>query len=168
MKIEAKGDKLVVVDFDEFDALRIACKIEKDGMEFYGQLASSVEKRDVKATLAFLLGEEKKHLTFFEESLQRLRDKKEDKGEEDDLLTAMDYGMFSSYPNASELENILNDMQKAMRLGIAIENKSIQFYEACRDKVSDSVTKEEIAHIIAEERKHKALFEKLLADTNIA
>jgi rubrerythrin len=163
MKIEAQGDKLVVVDFDVFDALRISCKIERDGMEFYQQLASSVAKQDVKETLELLLGEEKKHLAFFEDSLQRLRDKKEDAGEEDDLLTTMDYGIFSSYPNATELEQILNDMQKAMRLGIAIENKSIQFYEACREKVSDSGTKEGLAHIIAEEKKHKALFEKLKA-----
>lgn len=168
MKIEEKGGKLVVVDFDEFDALRIACKIEKDGIEFYGQLASSVAKREVRKTLEFLLGEEKKHLAFFEESLQQLRDKKEDEGEEDDLLPAMDYGMFSAYPNATELENILSDMQKAIRLGIMVEDKSIQFYEACRDKVSGPGAKEEVARIIEEEKNHKAMFKALLVDTNNA
>lgn len=164
MKIEARGDKLVIVDFDAFDALRIACKIEKDGIEFYTQLASSLAKRDTKETLEFLLGEEKKHLAFFEESLQQLRGQKEDEGEEDDLLTTMDYGMFSSYPNASEFEIILNDMQKALHLGITIENKSIQFYEACQDNVSDPGTKKELALIIEEEKKHRVLFKALLAD----
>jgi rubrerythrin len=164
MKIEAKGDKLVVVDFDEFDAFRIACKMEKDGMEFYGELASAVTKQDVRKTLEFLLGEEKKHLKFFEESLQGLRDIKEDEGEEDDLLTTMEYGLFPSFPSASELENTLNDMPKALRLGIAIENKSIQFYEACRDKVSGPGTRQELSRIIEEEKKHQALFKALLAD----
>lgn len=163
MRIEEKAGKLVVTDFDEFDAFRIAGKIEKDGIEFYGQLASSVKKGKVKEALEFLLGEEKKHLIFFEDSLQRLRNEKEDSGEEDDLLTTMDYGTFSAYPNATELDAVLDDMSKAMRLGIAIENKSVEFYGFCLNKVSGQSAKNELGRIIEEEKKHKALFEKLLS-----
>ena len=110
MRIEEKEGKLIVTDFDEFDAFRIAGKIEKDGIEFYGQLASSVKGAEVKEALEFLLGEEKKHLRFFEDEIQRLRNEKEDADEEDDLLTTMDYGTFSAYPNATELDAVLDDM----------------------------------------------------------
>ncbi|MDD5154964.1 MAG: ferritin family protein, partial [Candidatus Omnitrophica bacterium] len=73
MKIQDKKDKLVIVDFDEFEAYRIACRIEEEGLQFYGKLAGSVGDPKIAQTLNFLIGEEKNHLRFLEVSLSGLR-----------------------------------------------------------------------------------------------
>lgn len=35
MKVEEKNNKLVITDFNEIDAYKIAYKVEKDGLDFY-------------------------------------------------------------------------------------------------------------------------------------
>lgn len=164
MKIEARDDKLVIVDFNEFDAYRIACKIEKDGISFYTQLSASVENTQTKEILEFLLAEEKKHLKIFEAQLDRLRQSKEDIGEDDDLLTSMDLGVLQPYQDLNDLGKIVADATKAkaLRLGIAIEDQSIRFYNACSLNVSLNETKGELANIIAQEKRHKTLLERIL------
>ncbi len=163
MKIQDREDKLVIVDFDEFEAYRIACKIEKDGLRFYEKFGSRVENSKVRQTLEFLLGEERKHLQFFEDSLSRVRRDKEDTAEDNDLLTSMDFGIFQPYQSIAELEDIVGDIPKALRLGIAIEDKSIKFYQACHQNISTDKAKAELALIIEEEKRHKDLLDTLLA-----
>ena len=163
MKIEAKGDKITIMDFNEFDAFRIAAKVEKDGLLFYAQLAAGVKKPEAKEVLEFLLGEEKKHLKFFEGQLDRLRQLKEDTNEDDDLLSALDFGVFQPYQNLKGLEDLVTNIPKALRLGLIIEDKSIQFYHACSQNLSAQGAKEELANIIAEEKGHKALLERIIA-----
>ncbi len=162
MKVEDKKDKLVIVDFDEFEAYRIACKIEEDGLRFYEKFANRAEDAGVTETLKFLLGEERKHLKFFEDSLSHLRQDKEDSAEDNDLLTSMDFGIFQPYQSITELEDILDDVPKALRLGVAIEDKSIKFYQACRQNVSADKAKSELDFVIEEEKKHKELLDNLL------
>jgi rubrerythrin len=56
----------------------------------------------------------------------------------------------------------LTNSKKAFKLGVAIEDKSIQFYQACKNSIIAEDTKRELDSIISEEKKHKALFESLL------
>jgi len=165
MKIEEKEGKLIVTDFNEIEAYRIASKIEKDGIGFYEKLSSAAKNKELKNALRFLLQEEKKHLKFFEDCLTKLRQEKEDVWEDDDLLTSLDYGIFQPYQSIEQLENILRDAGKALRLGLIIEEKSIKFYEICREKISGLQAKKEISYIIDEENRHKQLLEDVL--TNI-
>ena len=164
MKIQDREDKLVIVDFDEFEAYRIACKIEKDGLRFYEKLGSRTENTEVGRAMKFLLEEERKHLRFFEDALSRIRRDKEDAAEDNDLLTSMDFGIFQPYQSIAELENMVGDIPKALRLGIAIEDKSIKFYQACSQNVSVDDVKSELTLIIEEEKRHKDLLNRQLAD----
>lgn len=161
MKIEEHEGKLRVVDFNELDAYKIACKIEKDGAWFYNKLLGVVDASAAKQVLTFLIEEEKKHLKFFEQCLSGARQSREDRFEEDDLLSSMNFGIFEPYQSIEELENMFPDSGKALKLGIIVEEKSIKFYEACQGQVSSEETRREIANIIEEEKKHKALLESL-------
>jgi len=161
MHIEEKDGSLVIVDFNELGAYKIACKIEKDGIDFYKKLSGKITQDKPKEILTFLLNEEKKHIKLFEELLFKMRQKKEDGFEEDDLLGTIDYGIFQPYQDSKELENILDNPKKALKLGLIIEDKSIKFYESCRDHVSVEETKKEISNIIQEERRHKQLLEDI-------
>jgi rubrerythrin len=164
MRIEEKQGKLVVTDFNEFEAYRIASKIERDGIEFYEKLSNNAGQKELKNALRFLLQEEKKHLKFFEGCLSLLREEKEDISEDEDLLSSMDYGIFKPYQSITELENILKDSRKAIRLGLVIEDRSIEFYKNCEGKISTPVTKKEISRIIEEEKRHKELLENILTN----
>lgn len=162
MKIEEKNGQLVIVDFNELEAYKIACKIEEDGLHFYKKLMEKISGDAPKSALAFLIKEEEEHLKFFEESLFKLEEKEEDSFEGDDLLSTMDYGVFRPYEDSQELEKILSDMNRTLHLGIVIEDKSIKFYEFCKRKVKDKKVKAEISKIIKEERKHKQHLEDML------
>ncbi|MGE5197585.1 MAG: ferritin family protein [Deltaproteobacteria bacterium] len=116
----------------------------------------------VREILIFMLEEERKHLRFFDGLLDELRRDKEDIGEDDDLLTSMDFGIFKPYQGLKKSGGMIEDASKALGLGIAVEEGSIKFYQACKENVSSEDTRQELENIIAEEKKHKALFETML------
>lgn len=162
MRIEEKGTELVIVDFDEIEAYKIAEKIEKDGIEFYQKLLDTVTSPKSKEILNYLLKEEYAHLKFFGESIFRLRSKKEETSEDEDVLNSMDYGIFCLYENLDELKNILNNPKKAVRLGIVIEDKSTKFYESCKAHIESQAAKKELDVVIDEESKHRQMLEDML------
>ncbi|MDD5584024.1 MAG: ferritin-like domain-containing protein [Candidatus Omnitrophica bacterium] len=162
MRIEERHGKFVVSDFDEFEAYRIACTIERDGIRFYGLLAKNTKDQKITQTLDFLLGEEKKHLVFFEGNLNALRVATEDRHEDNDLLGSMDFGVFKPYQDMSDLNNIVTDSKKALALSVAVEDMSIRFYQGCYAAISSTAVKTQLKRIIEEEEKHKKLFEELL------
>jgi len=162
MKIEEKDSKLVITDFSEIEAYKIAYKIEKDGLSFYKEIISKIDDPKIKEAFDFLIGQEGDHLKFFQDSLFELRKRQEDENEDDDLLEAMDFGIFQPYKSMQELEKILTQPKEALKLGVVIEEKSIKFYQSCREKVSSPSAKEHLGSIIEEEKKHKSLIESML------
>lgn len=162
MRVEEKQGKLVVTDFSELEAYKIAVKIEEDGIGFYKKLLEKSIYNKAKEVLSFLLNEEKKHLKFFEGCIVTLRQNREDSFEEDNLLKDFDYGIFSPYKDIKELEIRIDVARKALNLGLIIEDNSIKFYSLCSEKVNSSQAKKEIAAVIEEEKKHKILLQDLL------
>lgn len=162
MKIKEKNGNFIIVDFTEAEAYKIACKIEEDGVHFYKKLLEKSVDKKVKDAVSFMLKEEEDHLKYFTESLFSKEEKEEESFEGDDLLSSMDYGIFQPYQNLDELERIIKDPQKALKLGILIENNSIRFYETCREEVKDSRAKKELENIIEEENKHKKILQDML------
>lgn len=161
MKIEEKADKLIITDFSDLEAYKIAVTIEKNGIFFYEKLAAQQIGEKDKETILFLLGEERKHLKFFETLLNKVRSEKES-NEDEDLLESFDYGIFWPYENMEDVPGIVQDKAKALKLAALVENKSVEFYSKCRENVSAQETKRELEKIIEEEKKHKALFAAML------
>lgn len=162
MKIEQKGDEFVITDFDELETYKIAAQIEKGGIEFYENLLESVGDAGIEDKIKFLINEERKHLKFFEGRLYEIGKGKEDGFEEDNLLSYIEYGIFDFYKSIKDMGDVISDVKKAMQLAIFAEEDSVRFYKACGNKVTSPKTKDELQVIIEEEKKHKALFEKLL------
>lgn len=162
MKIEEKSGKLIISEFDPRETYKIALKIEKDGISFYQKLLDKVDEPKAKEALKFLLNQEDKHLKFFQDCMYKIKEAEEDNFEEDNLLSSLDFGVFWPYQKIEDLDSILTNSKKAFKLGVAIEDKAIQFYQACKDKIKIEKTKKELDNIIEEEKKHKALFESLL------
>ena len=164
MRIEEKNGDLVIVDFNQLEAFKIASKIEKDGINFYGRLAERVASARARDTLNLLASQERDHLEFFDGELSKIRELREDGFEEDDLLSGVDYGIFQPYRSMGELEEALDSPRKVIRMGIAIEEKSVRFYESCMRRISSHETREGVVGIIKEEREHKRLLEDMLAE----
>ncbi len=162
MRIEEKDGKLIIVDFNELEAYKVASTIEKDGIRFYENLIRKITDESVKESLAFLLEEENKHLAFFQKHLSRIGQTREDGFEEDDLLNYMEYGIFEPYQSMSAMRDIIDDVTKAIDLGIIVEDRTVKFYQACKAHVLSKTTKEELQHIIDEENRHKKLLEGIL------
>ena len=162
MRIEEKDGKLVIVDFNELEAYKVASKIEKDGIRFYGSLIRKITDESVKESLAFLLEEENKHLALFQKHLSRIGQTIEDGFEEDDLLNYMEYGIFQPYQSMSAMTEIIDDVTKAIDLGIIVEDRTVSFYQACKAHVLSKTAKEELQYIIDEENRHKKLLEGIL------
>jgi rubrerythrin len=165
MRIEEKNGKLQIVDFNELEAYKIASKIERDGIDFYGNLADGIKNKDAKDKIKFLIAEEKKHLSFFEGRLSDANQDVEDDFEEDDLLKYMDYGIFQPYQNMKEMKDIIDDVDKALDIGIIVEDRTVKFYQVCKDKIQSQETKREIQNIIDEENKHKTMLLGMLSNT---
>lgn len=166
MKIEEREGKLVIVDFNELEAYKVASKIEKDGIRFYDNLIQKIEDVSVKESLTFLLQEENKHLALFQKHLSETGQKVGDGFEEDDLLNYMEYGIFQPYQSMNAMMDIIDDVTKAIDLGIIVEDRTVKFYQACKAHVSSDTTKTELQHIIDEESKHKAMLENILSSFN--
>lgn len=163
MKIEEIKGGLVITDFNELEAYKIACKIEKDGIDFYEWILRSEKDEASRKELNILLKEEREHLKLFEGYLAEARQDVEDGFEEDDLLSYLDYEIFQPFQSVTNLANKIDDSKKALRLGIAIEERSVKFYKVCREKVSSVQTKKELSNIIEEEKRHKRRFEDMLS-----
>ncbi|MFH2138413.1 MAG: ferritin family protein [Candidatus Omnitrophota bacterium] len=162
MKISEKDGVLEITEFDAREAYTIACRIEKDGILFYKGIADKQTDEAAKKTLEFLISEEKKHLKFFEGCLDEIGKEKEDVNEDDDLLSSLDYGIFQPYQSMADLDQILKDIKKALKLGIIIEDKTIKFYALCTQNVTCEQTKTTLRDIIGEEEKHKALLSEIM------
>jgi rubrerythrin len=163
MRIEEKNGRLAVTDFDAFEAYRIACKIEADGIAFYKELRESVKDAQARKAISFLLGEEQKHLSFFDSQLSRLRQEKDDRSEDNDLLSSFEYGIFHPEGLGAGAKERIKDQRGAFSFGVRIENNSIQFYRACKAKISSKDAVKELASIIRQELRHRKLFSELLA-----
>ena len=163
MRIEERGNDLVIVDFNEIEAYKIARKIENEGINFYKKLVANAGNDETRKKFRFLLNEEYKHLEFFQERIQLLEGKDGEGFEEDDLLTCFDYGIFQPYKSIRDLPDYIDDVKKALRLGLIVEENSIKFYKQCCEQVSNDKVKAELLMIAEEENQHRKLIESIIA-----
>ncbi|MBI4845586.1 MAG: hypothetical protein HY810_03815 [Candidatus Omnitrophica bacterium] len=161
MKIEDRKGELVITDFAEQEVYQIASKIEKDGIWFYQKVMEKVKNEYAREILKVLIDEEKKHLKLFEEFLSIAREHGSDDNEDNDLLDSMDYGIFQPFQGMPNIGELIVNTDKALKLAVIAEEKSIKFYSACLGKISSKKTIMGLTAVIEEEKKHKALFEKM-------
>lgn len=164
MKITVENNELFISEFNAIEAYKIACAIEKDGISFYTRLRADEKNVEVAQTLDFLIEEEERHLKVFEERLAQLRNDQEDDFEDDDLFACIDYGVFEPYESIENLAEYLDNIKKALRLGIKAEDNAVNFYQACLAGVSSDSAKSELEKIIEEEKKHKKILQDILGD----
>lgn len=162
MKIDYSEGKLKITDFNSIEAYKIARKIEKEGIEFYGRLLKQNLDQETSGVMKFLLSEEASHLKLFEDKLLAAKQTTEDGFEEDSIFDYVDAEIFYPFNAIAELDEALTNREKALRLGIKIENNSISFYDACLLNTKEKQTKKDLRWLIEEENKHLLNLQGLL------
>lgn len=163
MKIDYSKGQIEITDFNSLQAYKIARKMERDGIEFYQQLQSQNFSPAVSESLGFLLQEEKRHLKLFEDKIFELRQATEDGFEEEDMVDFLDSKVFAPFASLKNLERYLTDKLKALRLGVAIEKNSVNFYQACLNNLKNEPAKKDLELLMKEENSHLAILENLLS-----
>ena len=149
MKVKDTGEGIQIYDFNNVEALKIARKLEREGIKFYGRLLEIAEDPKVKEALHYLRDQEEDHLRIFEKLLEREDDEALD-DDGDDLLESVADGVFL-LPREQDLAA---DFDSALELGITIEKRSLAFYLEVVKYTESEEGKNTIKKIIAEERKH--------------
>ena len=157
MKVKDTGEGIQIYDFNPVEALKIARKLEREGIKFYGKLLAKADGPKVKEALAFLKGQEEEHLRIFEKLLEREdADAVDDDG--DDMFDNVDDGVFL----LPQEEDLAADFDHALELGVTIEKRSLAFYLEVVKHTESEEGKNTIKKIIGEERKHWEELKRLL------
>ena len=142
------------------EAYRFAVEVEQGGYDFYGRLIEASDKPRVRNELKFLRDEEAQHKAFFQGELR-----KKGRGEaalspglagvlQEEFVRPMD----DFYRSAK-----ITKTAEALRFGMAVEQKTIDFYGDLRRQSKDPAFLKDLDAIIAEEKKHKQKLNIILA-----
>ncbi len=157
----AKDGTITLSDFNSIQAYKIAIKLEKDGIEFYRELAQEVKDQDARREIDFLIEQEKEHQATFEDLLNKEKKSTEDAFEEDDVVNYLNSHVFDISQGKAKAENMAH-RHTAMEEAMNMERRSIVFYEGCLSHTKDPQAKSALEKILGEEKKHLSKFAELL------
>ena len=149
MKVKDTGEGIQIYDFNSVEALKIARKLEREGIRFYARLLQKAEDPKVKEVLNFLKGQEEDHLKIFEKLLER-EDFEAVEDDEDDLLECVDDGVFL----LPQEKDFAADFDSALEFGVTIEKRSLAFYIEVVKHTKSEEGRNTIKKIIEEEKRH--------------
>ena len=158
MKVKAAGEEIQIYDFNPVEALKIARKLEREGIFFYGKLLKKAEDPKVKEALNYLRGQEEDHLKIFEKLLEREDPEAADEDDEDNVFDCVDDGVFL----LPQERDLAADFDSALELGVTIEKRSLAFYLELVKHTESEDGKNTINKIIEEEKKHWVELKKFI------
>ena len=162
MKLSNQGKDIHITDFNEIEALRLAMKLESDGIDYYSELSRKTKDEKIKKDFALFIKEEGKHFDRFKGWLEGLG-AEADRGDEEGLFDYFDTGVFGDISSVDKaLAKIKTDLD-AIALAEWAELNSIKFYKAMYDKAENVSGKEILKNIIKEEQFHLKSFERYRA-----
>jgi rubrerythrin len=156
----ASGSSWDLSKYQVEDVYRMAITVEQGGYDYYNKIIEAADNPRVRNEMTFLRDEEARHKAFFQKKLssagagsgtvsaelQKLLDA--------EFVKPMD-AMYRSRKVGSNAE--------ALRFGIEIEQKTIDFYTALKSRQADPAFGKDLDVIIEEERKHKQKLNIILA-----
>jgi rubrerythrin len=142
------------------EVYQFAVAIEQGGFDFYEKLIQASDNTRVKNELKFLRDEEARHKAFFQGELRK-------KGGGEAVLGSGLAGVLQEefvrpmdeFYRAAKVTKTA----EALRFGIALEQKTIDFYGDLRKQSKDAAFLKDLDAIIAEENKHKQKLNIILA-----
>ena len=142
------------------EVYQFAVAIEQGGFDFYEKLIQASDNTRVKNELKFLRDEEAQHKAFFQGELRKQGQGEAALGPGLDKVLQEEFvrPMEEFYRGAK-----VGKTAEALRFGIAVEQKTIDFYGDLRKQSQDEAFLKDLDAIIAEEKKHKQKLNIILA-----
>ena len=147
----AKGDGLKTIE----RTLLTAIKMERYGQEFYNWFANSITDRKGKSLLKGLASDEKEHEAIWSKEYKVICGKAPPAKIDIKIGTKAVEDLFTVERKRGDKDII----SKILKLGIEIEQKSIDFYSSKSEKVKDERTKEMLRSMAEVERGHREALE---------
>ena len=139
------------------DLLEVAVRIERQGIDFYNRLSTTIDSSQAKDVFSFLAAEEEKHSGVFRMMLEKTADYAPR------FNYPGEYGLFIDGVASRLLEKVRKvigslpsrNINEALDMGIEFEKESILFYTELKlEGGLDKANMETLQEIIDEERKH--------------
>ena len=141
------------------DIYQFAKQMEKDGENYYRQLAAASKISGLKKIFLMLADEEVKHYNLIE---QLQTDTAEPEFQELPLLENAKNVFTSMRQSGEELHVDTNAETEAYRKALDIEDQSIAFYRQKAEETANPTAKNLLQRLAAEERKHLRIMETIV------
>ena len=141
-------------------AIRLAIKLEEDGIDFYQKASEKTSHPFGKKMFLSFAEDEKRHLTVLKEILADLKFSDfsrffEEKRPREKIKT-----VFGEIKNEIKERIAANpDELEALKIGMDMESKSVEFYQGTLGKTQDSHQKDFFRRLIEEEKEHYQLLQ---------
>jgi rubrerythrin len=142
------------------ELFQFAATIEQGGYDFYARLIQASDNKRVQNELKFLRDEEAQHKAFF---LGELMKKGKTEVRLNPGLNMVLETEFIKPLDEFYKANKIGNNQEALRFGVSVEQKTIDFYTALRRQSADPSFLKDLDLIIGEEQKHKQKLNIILA-----
>ena len=140
--------------------IRTAIKMEEDGVEFYQKAARETSHPFGKRMFLSFAEDEKRHLTVLKNILTDLKFSDFDQFFQEKTPRQKIKTVFREVKNQVKERIAANaDELEALKIGMDMESKSSEFYQAALEKTQDSHLKPFIRRLIEEEKEHYQLLQ---------
>lgn len=164
MNITKKGMRMEIADFHPWVAFEIACRIEKNGEKFYGDMAKKIEigdireMEDVVKVIEGLKNAEIRHYKIFKGFQGNITKPSDEEIQQTDIYQMINFGVFDGQYDLSAFRTL----KDSIKFAIYIETKTIELFQFYQKMVKEENTKKSLEIIAQEEKQHKADLENIL------
>lgn len=148
-------------DVDLAEAYSLAITMEDEGYKFYDKIIAKMDNVRAKNELSYLRDEEKKHKEIFEKLLKD-SGKEFVKNEESTLHCWVEAEIVGPMNEALE-KHLPESSHEALKVGIILEDKSIDLFERLKQASKDKDSIKAIKDVLKEEKKHKKRLNIIMA-----
>ncbi len=139
------------------EIVELGVQIEKNGRDFYSELAAKAKNKKAKDVFKYLKGEEEKHIIVFKkilESVHKYEPQEAYPGEYFAYMNALagEY-VFTRKDKGKEIAKHIKSDAEAVKMGIGFEKDSIIFYEGMKRAVPEDEN-EVVDELIRQEQSH--------------
>ncbi len=146
---------------NELEVLKIAQKIEEEGLRFYTEAMENAESEEIKKIFGLLAEEEKAHASLFSKLYLGA---KESSNSDDEyifdeatsayLKAISDTAVFNTNSLTNSKTKDVRNSKDALLLGIQAEKDAILFYTKLNEVVKFENTKKYLKELVEEEKGH--------------
>lgn len=126
--------------FSGSEVVELGIQIERNGFDFYTDLASATKDQKAKKIFGYLAVEESKHVKVFSKILDSVQDYEPVELYPEEYFAYLrkiaDQSVFTKRGKGHEIASKIKDSEEAIEMAVSFEEESIRFFEEAKKAVS--------------------------------